>query len=120
FNNLVQTVHNGQSTDHLVDSNRPLSQIVMDSDTTTGNVLASYAYAAWPVSVTTASGTFYFLQDGQLSTRLVVDGSGSVVATYDFDAYGIQVASSGNTGVTDVLYAGERRDPTTGLTFLRS
>lgn len=120
LNNLVHTVRDGVATNHLVDSNRLVSQVVADTDYTTGAVTASYAYGNTPVSVTTSGGTFYFLADGQASTRLVVDSSGNVVAAYDFDAFGLPTSSSGNTGVTDVQYAGERVDPTTGLVQLRS
>ena len=61
----------------------------------------------------------YVVSDAQGSTRLLLGASGTVDATFSFDAYGNLTASSG-TATTPLLYDGQELDTATGLYYLRA
>ncbi|HET9060142.1 MAG TPA: RHS repeat-associated core domain-containing protein [Acidimicrobiales bacterium] len=61
----------------------------------------------------------YFVSDDQGSTRALFGASGSIDATFSYDAYG-NLASSSGTASTPLLYDGQYLDPTTGLYYLRA
>jgi RHS repeat-associated protein len=65
------------------------------------------------------SGTLTYVEsDGLGSTRLLTDGSGSVVGTRGYDAFG---ATRDQTGVQlPFTYTGEQVDPESGLVYLRN
>jgi RHS repeat-associated protein len=66
----------------------------------------------------TASGTFYYLHDGLGSTIALVDSSGNVVQSYEYDAFGAVRSQSGNQP-TEYQFAGQDTDPS-GLQYLRA
>ena len=51
--------------------------------------------------------------------RQLTDSSGSVTDAYTYDAFGVLTSRTGSTP-NEYLYAGERRDPETGLDYLRA
>jgi RHS repeat-associated protein len=61
----------------------------------------------------------YLVSDGQGSTRALLGPSGTVDATFTYDAYGNLTASSGAT-TTPLLYDGQDLDQTTGSYYLRA
>jgi len=63
-----------------------------------------YIYGAGLVSHITSSGSFYYLADGLGSTMAMVDSTGAVVQTYDYDAFG-SVRSSTGTQSTEFQFA---------------
>lgn len=114
----VETEVDGAVVRHLVDANRPWSQVLEERDAA-GQRVAGFVHGVLPVSETDASGrTLWLLQDGLLSTRLLVDEAGAVVGEIDYDAYGTPVRSVGAR--PEHGWVGERADPTTGLVYLRS
>lgn len=60
----------------------------------------------------------YFGQDAHGSVRVLTDGSGAVTDSYDYDAFGVLLSSSGTTPVS-YLYGGEQFDTDLGGYFLR-
>ena len=60
----------------------------------------------------------YALTAGSSSVVGVTDGTGSVVGTAGYDAWGVPIAKTGES--LGYGYAGERQDPLTGLVFLRA
>ncbi len=66
-----------------------------------------------------ASGTpTYAHSDGLGSTRLLTDGSGSVVGTQQYDAFGATRTQTGTQ--LPFTYTGEQVDPESGLVYLRN
>lgn len=61
----------------------------------------------------------YFVSDDQGSTRALFGASGSLDATFSYDAYGNLTSSSG-TASTPLLYDGQYLDPTSGFYYLRA
>ena len=77
---VSQTV-NGQETVYLNDNNNPTgySQVLEEKDAS-GNLLRSYALGLNIIAQAKASGpVYYFGDDGQGSTRMLLDSSGSIV-----------------------------------------
>jgi RHS repeat-associated protein len=77
-----------------------------------------YVYGAGLVAQVTSSGTFYFLADGLGSTMAIVDGTGTVVESYGYDAFG-QTTSSSGSHASEYRFAGQQTDPS-GLQYLRA
>jgi RHS repeat-associated protein len=66
-----------------------------------------------------AAGTVTYLQQDQLgSTRLLTDTAGAVTGTYNYDPHGNITSHTGDA--TALLFAGEYRDPESGLYYLRA
>ncbi len=51
---------------------------------------------------------FFYTRDHLGSIREVTDSTGTVVARYDYDAWGKQVATLGNITASDFGYTGHR------------
>ena len=80
----------------------------------------SYIYGpdGSPIEQITGNDVLYFNHDQQGSTRLLTDGGGAVVGSYDYDPHGNVV---NHTGVaTSLQYDGEYRDAETGFVYLRA
>jgi RHS repeat-associated protein len=109
---------NGETTRYVVDKNRQLPQVLEEQDGS-GTTLVSYTYGDDLVSQQRAGATRFYMYDGQMSTRLLIDGTEAVTDTYVYDAFGQLLDSSGGTE-NNYLYAGEQYDPNAGFYYLRS
>jgi len=85
-----------------------------------GSVRYIYGPAGLPLEQIDGSGAvLYYYHDVQGSTRGLLDGSGTTVATASYDPYGRPTARTG--GVTPpVGYAGQYTDTETGFQYLRA
>jgi RHS repeat-associated protein len=61
----------------------------------------------------------YYLYDGHGSVRALTDASGTVTDTYDYDAFGNLIHSTGTTP-NNYLFAGEQFDPDLNLYYNRA
>jgi RHS repeat-associated protein len=101
------------TTNYIWDVNRGVPVILQDDDYT-------YVYGLGLISMTDSSGNqTYRMTDGLGSTVGLCDGSGTALDTYVYDAFGI-IQSSTGTSDNYFLYAGEQRDPESGLDYLRA
>ena len=66
-----------------------------------------------------SSQVLFLLADGHGSTQMVVNTAGSIVESYDYDAYGNLINPSA-TPLTNHLYTGEQFDSRTGQYYLRA
>lgn len=88
----------------------------------TGSALARYAMGPGidqPLSMLRGGVTSYYQADGLGSITSLTDGSGSLAATYTYDAFGKPVGSSG-TIVNPFRYTGREFDTETGLHYYRA
>jgi RHS repeat-associated protein len=79
----------------------------------------SYIYGPddLPVEQIDSGGTVSYLHHDQVgSTRLITDASGDSVGTFSYSPYGTMTASTGTVS-TDLGYAGQYTDPTTGFEY---
>jgi RHS repeat-associated protein len=83
---------------------------------------ASYIYGpgGLPIELITSGGTAYWVHHDQLgSTRALTDNTGTVQATWTYDAYGAVTSSSGSVTMP-LQYAGQYTDSESGLQYLRA
>jgi RHS repeat-associated protein len=73
-----------------------------------------------PLEQISNGGTVSYYHHDQLgSTRMLTSATGTVSATYSYDAYGNQTGATG-TATTPFGFAGEYKDADTGLIYLRA
>ena len=107
----------GAITNFLLDKNRKDAQVLVE---TVGATAVVYNHGHQLISQILPGGVAYFyVADGQLSTRQLTDASGNVTDRYTFDAFGRMLASSGSTP-NAYLYTGEQLDPNVGFYYLRA
>jgi RHS repeat-associated protein len=125
-NRVAKTV-GGVTTRYLVDTNNPTgyAQVVEELAVVSGqsSVVRAYVYGNDLISQQQIisgnwSASFYGY-DGHGSVRMLTDSSGVVTDTYTYDAFGILIHQTGTTQ-NDYLYAGEQRDSSLGLDYLRA
>lgn len=114
--NLIGQTVDGKSTEYLVDRNRPYSQILAAYDDT-GTEEYVFAGQAGPRIAAHHGIPMFFSRDIN-NVRLVTDGSGAVVSSAHYDAYGNVLSSTGTP--LPFLYNGELRQQSTQLDFLRA
>jgi len=108
------------TTGFVVDPNNPtgFTQVAAEHDGA-GNLTADYTWGNRLIRQARGGQVRYLHQDASHNVRLLTDGAGNISDTYDYEAFG---PSIGTTGTTENAYrfAGERLDPDTGLTYLRA
>jgi hypothetical protein len=80
-------------------------------------VSRTYTYGLSLISqklVASSSQLSFYGFDGHGSVRFLTDPTGAVTDTYDYDAFGNLIASTGTTP-NNYLFAGEQFDPALGL-----
>jgi RHS repeat-associated protein len=92
---------------------------VLAEYTSSGNVVASYVYADDLISMSRGGQNNYYHFDGLGSTRLLMDASGIVTDTYNYDAFGNQIAHTGTT-VNEFMFTGQQYDANVGFYYLRA
>ena len=120
-NRVAKTV-GGVTTRYLVDELSPTGYPQVVEETVGGAVQRVTTYGLGLISQRRlASGTWissYFGQDAHGSVRVLTNAAGAVTDTYDYDAFGILVSSSGTTP-NSYLYSGEQLDADLGAYYLR-
>jgi RHS repeat-associated protein len=127
--NRVSKTVAGVTTLYLVDDQNPTgyAQVVAEEAAST-SPLATYSYGLEQVvryrqfrnsGGLLVSETVYYVHDGHGSVRALTDQSGAVTDTYDYDAFGNLIHSSGTTP-NNYLFAGEQFDPDLNLYYNRA
>jgi RHS repeat-associated protein len=133
--NRVSKTVSGATTRYLVDDNNltGYAQVVEELTGPASGASSSFAvshtyiYGHMLVSESQITGSgsgpswissFYGL-DGHGSVRFLMDASGNVTDTYDYDAFGILIHQTGSTPNV-YLYSGEQFDPDLGLYYRRA
>jgi RHS repeat-associated protein len=114
----VSSIVDGVMTNYLVDKNRYYAQVLEELDNS-GTLAVSYVYGDDLISQDRDGKISYYIYDGQLSTRQLIDFSESITDTYVFDAFGIELNRTGTT-TNSYLYTGEQYDPNVGFYYLRA
>jgi len=95
-----------------------LSQVMAEVNAD-GSELAYYTRSDELISMETEGETYTYLSDGHSDVRALTNSAGEVTDTYRFDAYGVLLASTGDTR-NEYLYAGEQYNAETGLYYNRA
>jgi RHS repeat-associated protein len=122
--NRVRKTVSGVTTHYLVSTVNPsgYAQVVEELTVSGGatNLSRVYAYGLDLISQRdSSSNVTYYGYDGNGNTRYLTTTNGTITDTYVYDAFGIQIASSGSTP-NAYLYSGEQYDPNMGFYYLRS
>ena len=119
-NRVAKTV-NGVTARYLVDNLSPthLPQVV--EELSSAGVQRSYTYGLQRISqnqlTSNAWTPSFYGYDGGGTVRMLTDSTGTVTDTYDYDAWGNTVNSTGSTSNV-YLYRGEQYDADLGLYYL--
>ncbi len=107
----VSRTVNGVTTNYVLDSASPLTQVLQDGTNT-------YIYGVDRIAQMNSTVPEYFLTDGLGSVRQLVDNNGAIVLAKNYDPYGTEVSAVGS-GLSSYGFTGEMTD-STGLTYLRA
>ena len=125
FGNRVAKTVNGVTTRYLVedDVNPTGFPQVMDELAGNGMVERTYTYGLQRISenqvVNNTWTPSFYGYDGAGSVRQLTNAAGTVTDTYEYDAFGNKVNSTGTTP-NNYLYRGEQFDSDIGLYYLRA
>jgi RHS repeat-associated protein len=121
--NRVSETAGGTTTKYLVDALNPTGYSQVMDELVNGSVTRTYAYGLQRISENQLiGGTWtpsFYGYDGHGSVRFLGNTAGTVTDTYQFDAFGAQIASTGTTP-NPYLYSGERFDSNLNLYQLRA
>ena len=121
--NRVAKTANGVTTQYLVDELNPTGYAQVVEEVTAGAVTRQYTYGLQRISqnqqISSAWTPSFYGYDGFGSVRTLTDSTGTVTDTYDYDAWGNAVNTTGSTP-NAYLYRGEQYDADLGLYYLRA
>ncbi|OZG70938.1 hypothetical protein BTA51_22790 [Hahella sp. CCB-MM4] len=113
----TQKTDGALSTNYVVDSNRDYAQVLQEI--TNGTKQVSYVYGDDLLSQARNGNQSYYVYDGLGSVRSLTDTTGAETDTYQYDAFGILLASTGTTE-NDYRYTGEQYDAGLDQYYLRA
>ncbi len=120
---LVSKTARGVTTQYLIDDLSPTGYPQVVEELVNGHVRRKYTYGLERISehlwVNGAPTTSFYQYDGRGTVRMLTNSAGAVTDTYEYDAFGNLIASTGSTP-NAYLYRGERYDADLGLYYLRA
>ncbi|MGB6725084.1 MAG: RHS repeat-associated core domain-containing protein, partial [Terracidiphilus sp.] len=124
FGNRVSKTVNGLTTQYLVeDDKNPTGYPQVFDELTNGTVTRTYTYGLQRIDeeqvIDGAWTPSFYGYDGGGNVRNLTNSAGTVTDTYDYDAFGNKINSTGSTP-NNMLYRGEELDPDLGLYYLRA
>jgi len=117
--NRVAKTAGGVTTKYLVDDRNLTGYAQVLEETVGGTVQRGYTYGLNRISQSQTSGISFYGYDGHGSVRLLTDATGAVTDRYDYDAFGVQIQSTGTTP-NDFRFGGEQDDSSLGFYYLRA
>ena len=122
-NRVSKTTGNG-TTKYLVDDLNPTGYAQVLDELQNGNVVRTYSYGLELINELFPTGSplstihtpIYYVFDGHGSVRALTSSTGTVTDTYDYDAFGILIHSTGSTPNL-YRYSGEQFDPDLNLYY---
>jgi RHS repeat-associated protein len=121
--NRVSETVGGVTTSYLVDTANPTGYAQVVDEVQSGTVTRTYAYGLERISenqkISSAWTPSFYGYDGHGSVRQLTNTAGAVTDTYDHDAFGNLVSSTGTTPNV-YLFAGEAYDSALGLYYNRA
>ena len=117
--NRVSETVGGVTTSYLVETLNPTGYAQVVDELQNGAVTRSYSYGLERISEKQSVGTNFYGYDGHGSVRQLTDPTGAVTDSYDYDAFGNLINSTGSTPNV-YLFAGEAYDSALGLYYNRA
>jgi RHS repeat-associated protein len=118
--NRIAKIVNGDRTNYVNDVNGMLTQVLLEADEG-WYIDRSYTLGLDRIGqVDPGESPFYYLYDSPLrSVTALVDPSGALAASYDYDAFGAPLGAL-DAANSSFLYDSEQYDAETGLIYLRN
>ena len=118
--NRVSASASGGTTRFLTDTinNTGLSQ-VLEERNGSGSLQARYTFGSGLLAMSRGADASFYHRDSHGNTRALTDGAGAVTDSYQYDAYGQSISTTGTTN-NPYQYSGERNDSESGLYQLRA
>jgi len=91
----------------------------LEEYSSSGETLASYTHGWNLISQNRDRNSLFYTYDGHSGVRQLSDRSGQITDTYNYDAYGNLLKTTG-VSENNYLYRGEQFDPNIGLQYLRA
>ncbi len=117
----------GVVTYYVWDTENPTGYPQVVEEIENNQVVRRYGYGHFLENVDIWNGSaferFYVVRDGTNSVRMLLDSTGNVAATYDYDAFGNVLSSSFTNPIcsqNNYQFHSEYRDQATGLVYLRA
>lgn len=121
--NRVSETVGGTTTKYLVGSLNPTGLPQVLDEKVSATVTRIYAYGLQRISAEQKVGSTwtpsFYGYDGHGNVRFLMSKTGTITDSYDYDAFGMPVRTSGTTA-NPFLYSGERSDNSIGLYDLRA
>jgi RHS repeat-associated protein len=119
--NRVQKTVAGVLKKYMIEGNNPTGYAQMlAEEAPNGYAHVTYMYGLELLSQNSDSAPArYYVHDGHGSVRALTDVNGTVTDTYDYDAFGNLIHSTG-TSPNNYLFAGEQFDPDLNLYYNRA
>ena len=121
WNRVSETV--GTTTKYLMDSLNPTGLPQVLDELVSGAVTRTYSYGRRRISENQLAGSTwtpsFYGYDGHGNVRFLTNAAGTATDTYQYDAFGLPIASTGTTA-NNFRYSGERLDSSVGLYDLRA
>jgi RHS repeat-associated protein len=115
----VRQTNGANITNYLWDETSPYGDVILETDGT-GASIASYVLGGTELlRQTRGSNHSYYLQDGQMSVRLLTDNAGLILNKYNYDAFGT-LRNSTEVTPNGYLYTGQQWDEQLQLYNLRA
>jgi len=121
--NRVKETVAGVTTTYLVSDQNPTGYAQVLDEMQNGAVTRTYSYGLELINEhQNLSGTLttsFYGYDGHGSVRFLTDSTGAITDTYDYDAFGNPISSTGTTP-NNYLFAGEQFDLALGIYYNRA
>jgi RHS repeat-associated protein len=121
--NRVSETVGGVTTSYLLDTQNPTGYAQVVDELQSGTVTRTYSFGLERISETQTLNSVltmgFYVYDGHRSVRQLTNSAGTVTDTYDYDAFGNLINSTGSTP-NNYLFAGEQFDPALNLYYNRA
>jgi RHS repeat-associated protein len=121
--NRVSETVGGTTTKFLVDDHNPTALPQVLDEVVNGSVTGTYGYGYQRIDINQfANGLWspsFYAYDAHGNVRSLMNSAAAVTDSYDFDAFGMPIKSSGTTS-NSFRFSGERLDTSVGLYDLRA
>jgi RHS repeat-associated protein len=125
--NRVSKTVAGATTQYLVDTQNPTGYAQVMDEVQSSAVARTYTWGLELISelfpagspLSTNHSPLYYVFDGHGSVRALTNSGGAATDTYDYDAFGNLIHSTGSTP-NNYLFAGEQFDPDLNLYYNRA
>lgn len=112
----VTDITNNFFKNYIWDTNREVSQIIEECN---GDDWKDYIYGDVLIGYMDAQTDNYYMLDGQLSVRQIINDEKEIIDDYTYDAFGNILEHIGSSD-NDMLYNGQQYDYKTGFYYLRA